>query len=138
MNITVDTARSYMETPYHHQARVKGKGVDCLGLIICVARELGWVACDYDVRGYRRLPDGHSLLRHLREHFPEVGESDLRPGDVVCVTYDKHPHHVGFVGDYPMGGLSMIHAAPQGVVEQRLAFTTGMRFVAGFRTPEGA
>lgn len=138
MNPVADAARRYIGTPYHHQARVIGKGIDCLGLLICVSRDLGWVAADYNVTGYRRLPDGHSLLRHLREHFPEVSESDLRPGDFVCVAFDKHPHHVGVVGDYHLGGLSLIHAAPQGVVEQRLVFTPYMRFMAGFRTPEVA
>lgn len=135
MNSTVATAREYIGTRYMHQARVKGVAVDCLGLIICVSREAGWVPSSYDVKGYRRLPDGHSLLAHLRAHFPEVSQADMRPGDVVCVAFDKHPHHVGFVGDYHLGGLSMIHAAPGGVVEQRLVFTSDMRFVAGFRTP---
>ena len=50
----VSQAREWIGTPYHHQARVRGAGVDCIGLLICVCRELGLVAPDFDVNGYAR------------------------------------------------------------------------------------
>jgi hypothetical protein len=40
------------------------------------------------------------------------------------------------VGDYVHGGPSIIHAINgRGVVETRLMFSAGMRFVAGFALP---
>ena len=36
----VRMARTWLGTPYHHQGRVKGAGVDCGGLVIGVARFL--------------------------------------------------------------------------------------------------
>ncbi len=36
----VDVARSWVGTPYHHQASLKGVGTDCLGLVRGVYREL--------------------------------------------------------------------------------------------------
>ena len=36
----VTAARSWLGTPYHHQASVKGAGSDCLGLIRGIWREL--------------------------------------------------------------------------------------------------
>ena len=39
----VTAAREWIDTPFHHQARLKGVGVDCVGLVIGVARELALV-----------------------------------------------------------------------------------------------
>ena len=40
-NTIVTQARTWIGTPFHHQARLKGKGCDCLGLIVGVVDELG-------------------------------------------------------------------------------------------------
>ncbi len=45
----VRVARTWLGTPYHHQGRVKGAGVDCAGLSVGVAKELG--LSDVDVTG---------------------------------------------------------------------------------------
>lgn len=134
----VEIARSYLGTPYHHQARVRGVGIDCVGLLICVARELGTVPADFDITGYGRVPDGVSLLRYMSDGLQRVEQSDIQPGDCVCVSFAKHPQHVGIVGDYTHGGLSMIHATNKygKVLEHRLLFTPAMRFCAAFRFPE--
>lgn len=133
-----DIAREYLGTRYMHQGR-NAHGIDCVGLLICVARRLGAVPADFDINGYRREPDGFSLMHHLTERFRRIEEEeDMRPGDVVCVTFDRYPHHVGILGDYVWGGLSIIHAASKHgkVVETRLLFTQQMRFTAAFRFPE--
>ena len=132
---TVAIARRFIGTPYHHQARLEGHGVDCVGLVICVARELRIVPADWDVTGYSRIPDGAALMRHLRERLAEVDQVEMQPGDVVCVAFDKWPQHVGIVGDYVHGGLSMIHAdmIRGRVLETRLMFSPSMRFVSAFR-----
>ena len=131
----VAIARRYIGTPFHHQGRVPGVGLDCVGVLICVARDLGLVTPDFDVTGYHRQPDGHELMRHLSAHLEPVAQTDMQPGDIVCVAFDKHPQHVGIVGDYRHGGLSIIHAASKHgeVIETRLMFTPAMRFVAAFR-----
>jgi len=113
-------------------------GLDCVGVLICVAKEMGLVAADFDVTGYHRQPDGVVLMHHLSEHLERVEQAAMQPGDIVCVAFDKHPQHVGIVGDYRHGGLSIIHAASKHgeVVETRLMFTAAMRFVAAFRFKE--
>jgi cell wall-associated NlpC family hydrolase len=134
----VDFARSCIGTPYHHQGRLPGVGLDCVGLVLVAAKKAGAVDPSFDVAGYARLPDGHSLMRHLRERLREVGQKEMKPGDVVCVAFAKQPQHVGVVGDYRHGGLSLIHAdGSRGkVIETRLMFTERMRFVAAFRLME--
>jgi cell wall-associated NlpC family hydrolase len=132
----IQAARNYLGTPYLHQGRVRGPegGVDCVGLCVCVARDLGIVAPDWDITGYRRLPDGFSLMHHLRESMAaEV--SDFEFGDLIVLTYDRLPHHVGIVGDYHGGGFSLIHAngAARCVEERPLVYGQGMEFVTAFR-----
>ena len=39
----VDIAKTYLRTPYHHQGRVRGAGVDCGMLILNVFEEAGLV-----------------------------------------------------------------------------------------------
>lgn len=130
-----DVARQWIGTPYHHQARKPGVGLDCVGLLICAARELGQVPKDFDITGYRRVPDGFSLMRHMHEQFTKIEREEMTAGDYVCIAFDRFPHHVGIIGDYHLGGLSLIHAnSKTGKVEEsRLMFDDAMRFVAAFR-----
>lgn len=144
MNHIVDIARSYLGTPYHHQGRVKGPsgGVDCVGLMILVAREIGSKSRaepdSTDYTGYQRVPDGKSMMALLNAHMLPISREAMAPGDVVCVTFDKDPQHVGILGDYRHGGLSIIHAVSRygKVIESRLLFNEQLKFVAAFRFPD--
>lgn len=133
----VTAARQWLDTPFHHQARLKGVGVDCIGLVIGVARELALIAPDFDIAAYPRVPDGKTLLPLAREHMTEIERAVMQPGDVVVVSFDKDPQHFGILGDYRHGGLSIIHATsdPGRVIETRLMFSQQMKFVAAFALP---
>ena len=136
----VTLARGWVGTPFHHQARLKGVGVDCVGLVIGVARELGMVEPGFDVAAYQRTPDGASLMHLAELHMVRLPlGAVLAPGQVVVVSFDADPQHLGIVGDYRHGGLSIIHAAalarPGRVIETRLMFSRAMRFVAAFDLP---
>lgn len=136
-NRIVDAARGFVGVPYHHQGRNRF-GLDCVGLVIAVARELALVPDYFDITGYGRVPDGASLMKHLTENLEPVEQADMRTGDVVCVAFQQWPQHVGIVGDYVHGGHSIIHAdiARGRVLETRLMFSASMRFVAAFRFHE--
>jgi len=130
----VAEARTWLGTPWQHQQRMKGVAVDCAGLVIGVARALGLVETDFDVGGYMRQPDG-SMLPLLCSYMDPVPSSAMAPGDVIAFAIAADPQHVGILGDYRHGGLSVIHAAsrPGLVVETRLMFHRRMRFAAAFR-----
>ena len=82
----IDVARSWLATPYQHQASVKGIGADCLGLIRGVYQEI-----------YGREPErvpayapdwaeagGQEKLRDAgRRHLEEIDPASAREGDVV-------------------------------------------------------
>jgi cell wall-associated NlpC family hydrolase len=48
----VAEALTWLHTPYHHHARVKGAGVDCVWLLIEVYRKFGFVSEDFDPGNY--------------------------------------------------------------------------------------
>jgi len=134
----VAAARAWLGTPFHHQARLQGVGVDCVGLVIGVARTLGLVAPDFDVDAYPRQPDGKSLMHLVQMHMRGLhADEAMQPGDVVVVRFDRDPQHLGILGDYRHGGLSIIHAAaePGRVIETRLLFSQSMQFVQAFALP---
>jgi cell wall-associated NlpC family hydrolase len=134
----VAAARKWIDTPFHHQARLKGVGVDCVGLVIGVARELGLVSAGFDVDAYPRVPDGRSLMHLTDLHMTRLaGKDAMQPGDVVVVSFDKDPQHLGILADYRHGGLSIVHAAGQTgrVIETRLMFSHSMKFVAAYSLP---
>lgn len=132
----VTAARAQMGVPWRHQGRLPGRALDCAGLVICVARELGLVAPDFEVTGYTRTPDG-TMLDWCRRYCTPIGAPEL--GALAVIVCQRQPQHLGIVGDYVHGGLSLIHAStaakPARVVEHRLMWTTAMRLVAAFRLP---
>lgn len=116
----VAEARSWLNTRFHHQARLKGYGCDCVGLIIGVRKALG--ISDYDTTNYSRIPDGFLLKSLCDANMKKIEFSELRPGDVALFNFGGHPQHLAIIGDYRHGGLSIIHAysIAHKVVEHRL------------------
>lgn len=136
----VSAARLLIGTPYLHQGRVPGPegGTDCIGVPVMVAWMRKMKPLSWNVSGYRRIPDGHSLLRRLRaEMADEVTEEAMQPGDLAVFDWGRYPHHVGIIGDYHLGGLSLIHADNRTgkVIEQRLVIVHPVRFVTAFKFP---
>src|SRR3712207_1849739 len=86
-------ARSWIGTPYHHQASLKGVGCDCLGLLRGV-----WRA----VMGREpELPPPYSpdwaeaggadtLVEAARRHLIEVEDGKFEPGDVLLFRFREH------------------------------------------------
>lgn len=106
----IDQARTWLGTPWHHQGRLKGAGVDCIGLIVGVARELGYAVDDYT--DYQRFPDGVTMSAELHKQLRPT----TRPmaGDIVCFRITRLPQHVAII----TGPNTLIHAyQPYGVVE---------------------
>lgn len=122
----LESARSFLGTPFRHQGRVKGVGVDCAGLVVQVAKETGY--SDYDYSGYGRQPDGRTLVTVMDANLQSIAIADIRPGDVLVMRFDREPQHLGIVTDYgdhygiAPGVLGLIHSYMDArkVVEHRL------------------
>ena len=142
-----EQARSWLGTRWHHQGRLKKStrdkgGVDCIGLVIGVMRELEMydakgekLLADYDRKDYSALPDGHRLRADIEVHFRQIDTRDMRPGDLLLLRFQENPQHVGFVTDYVHGGLGIIHchARAKKVVEHDLSDKWRKLIVAAYR-----
>lgn len=134
----VDTARTWLGTPFHHQARVKGICCDCLGLVVGVVGELGMkdrngqLLAGYDEVVYSKEPDGAYLTQKLTDLLEETKEPQA--GDLALFSVRDNPQHLAIITDYE-GGLGMVHAyAPaRKVVEHRLDDDWNSRLVKVFR-----
>lgn len=129
----VATARRYLHVRWLHQGR-SALGLDCVGHVVRVVHDLG--LSTFDIANYGRLPSGELLLKLASEHAQRVDEP-LMPGHLVVLRFKGLAQHLAFVGDYPLGGLSLIHAMAQSrrVVEHRLDDTWAARIVAVYRVP---
>jgi len=117
----VQAARAWLDTPFLHQGRVLGKGVDCAGVVIKVAHVLGLSA--FDAFNYSRSPDGVTLRSALDEHMDVVEFKAMAVGDVVLMSFLRQPQHLAIVT--AVDPFYILHSdafAPGGgrVVEHRL------------------
>ena len=109
-------ARTWIGTPYHHAADVKGIGVDCGMLLIRVFADCGLIDF-FDPRPYAQ--DWH-LHRAEEMYKTFVGERALPvanplPGDIILFKFGRCVSHGGIVTR--IDPLTIIHAFhPAGVV----------------------
>ncbi len=111
-SIIVAQARTWLGTPFHHQARLKGKGCDCLGLIVGVVDEMGLkdahgrLLSSYDEITYPKEPDGAYLIDKLTDILIEVPIADARAGDLALFKVRENPQHLAILTDYENNGYA--------------------------------
>lgn len=126
-------ALEYIDTPFKHQGRLKGKGLDCCGLVVCVAKELG-VYKGGDRFDYSRIPDGQMMLNNLREHLIEVDLNNIQQGDILLMRFENEPQHVAIY----LGNEEIIHSYGTlgKVTKHRYDEDWKSKTIAAFRFPE--
>jgi cell wall-associated NlpC family hydrolase len=87
----IETAKKYLGTPYHHQGRSK-HGIDCAGLILCIAKDLNMVPPEYDWFNYSREPDGVSLIQEIEQWCTPTEQ--WQPGDLLVFKIKINPRHL--------------------------------------------
>lgn len=126
----VAEARRWLGTPYHHEGRVLGHGVDCIGLVLCVAQACG-VAVD-EQTGYARVPDEARLLAGLDRYALRVPLDQAQPGDIVAIPFIRKVRHLAILTD-----KGMIHAyeTAGGVVEHAVNDRWRRQFSRAYSLP---
>lgn len=134
-------ARTWMGTPFHHQAALKGVGCDCAGLI----RGVG-VACGVlDLpphrwrphASYSRTPNPRRMERVLRMLLRPIAIEDLQVGDVLWMGWrPRLPMHLGLLAERG-GRYMLIHATADigRVVEHGLTGDWRARIHSAWRYP---
>jgi NlpC/P60 family putative phage cell wall peptidase len=97
-------ARSWIGTPWLHQASCKGVGADCIGFgagvaAACGSAEAKRFLATPEWRRYGRHPEADFLFRVCDELMDRIEISAATVGDVLVFNCGKHPMHFGIVGD---------------------------------------
>ncbi|GLK47286.1 hypothetical protein GCM10017620_02590 [Brevundimonas intermedia] len=140
----VAAARSWLGTPYRHQASVKGVGADCLGLVRGLWREvvgaeperLPAYSPDWAETGGRE-----TLLEAAGRCLKPVPVEAMRAGDVLLFRMSQGAavKHCAILSDCGGPELRMIHAYwGRAVVESWMGMWWRRRLVAAFRFPKEA
>ncbi|MDF2097320.1 C40 family peptidase [Aquibaculum arenosum] len=104
----VAEARGWIGVRYRHQGRLKASGVDCVGLAVGVARELGLAVADR--LDYPRRPDPETLRAGLAEQLLEIDPAAALPGDLLRLAPGGKATHVGICSRLADGRPGLIHA----------------------------
>lgn len=101
----VTRARALLGTPWHHQGRLPGVGLDCIGIVVCIAHARGYF--EFDDTNYGRNPTDDRLERYLDQFFlRQAGPPfsfPLAPGLVLLFEHpDTGRQHVAISTDAGM------------------------------------
>lgn len=98
----VAQCRTYVDVPFWHRGRSR-MGIDCVGLPICAATDLGRAVVGDCA--YQRDFDPNWLFRALRANCEQVAKDAAQPGDIMVFCIYGSPRHVGVY----LGYNRMIH-----------------------------
>jgi NlpC/P60 family putative phage cell wall peptidase len=104
----VGEARTWLNTPYHHQASIKGVGVDCIMLMVEVYKTCGLLDADCDPRPYTHdwhLHRSDEIYLGGIEAYAEPVQTP-QPGDIAVFQFGRCVSHAAIVVEWPL----VIHA----------------------------
>lgn len=130
----VHEARKYVGTKFIHQGRLLGAGVDCIGVIVGVAKSLN-LQC-HDVKSYSKMPHVNELLPELEKSLCPVDIDKIKPGDILVFWINRRtkiPQHLAIMTDK---GMIHTYQSVEKVVEHGLTKKWLRRLVAAFKFNE--
>jgi NlpC/P60 family putative phage cell wall peptidase len=133
----VSIARTWLGTPYHYQASLRGVGTDCIGLVRGIYRELHGrepEAVPPYTRDWAEATGEETLISAARRHLIEIGPNAVAPGDVLVFRYRSRAvaKHAAILTT----PATMIHAI-EGAPVSEVAYSPWWRrhLAAAFRFP---
>ena len=117
---TVEEARTWLRTPYHKGAHVKGAGVDCGTILFEIYRAAGFISAQDQEIFNRLVPVGQDwfchtteekyvklVLRHAHQVLKNISYRtlDAQPGNIAVTHHSadgKLWNHGGIVTKWPM------------------------------------
>lgn len=136
----VEEAKTWINTPYHHEGRMKGVGVDCAQLLYAVYQACSIIP-KFDIPHYPRDWHFHRdterylgfVIDHTIEKPSAVDRTPL-PGDVILWKFGRCFSHGAIVSEWP----NVIHA----YINRRCDFedvskATYLRFIGENITDQG-
>lgn len=110
-------------------------GVDCVGLLIMVARDLG--IADFDTSAYSRRPDVQRFDALMRESgCRRIAHAKMAHGDIVRVSEDGWPVHCAIYDASAPGWIIHATARIKSVVREPLDAVRDRQITSVWRFPE--
>ena len=101
----VEAARETLGTPFRHQGRLLGEGLDCAGMVVYAARRAGYDV--FDIEGYGPNPANGQLedALDMQTCLYQVPVPMRESGDLLLLRFLGEPQHLAICA-----GSTMIHA----------------------------
>lgn len=95
-NEFVAAARNYLGVKFKHQGRSR-RGVDCVGLVICAARDIGF-NLEPGILNYAPNP-GMTFYEQIKLYpfVYEISEQEAATGDLILIKHMGMPIHVAII-----------------------------------------
>jgi hypothetical protein len=142
----VQKARECLGTPFRDQGRIKGLGLDCLGIVLWTCAALGLrdragapiQIDDYPDRG--GAPVGDFMLEECKRRLVEKPIGDpLEAADVLVMSISKDPTHLAIVAEVAgLEGIIHAYAGSIGKVSEHVLDLKWRRRIRGVFTLPGA
>lgn len=101
----VSEAKTWLDTPYHHRARVKWAGVDCAQILIGVFAGVGLInefePADYP-RDWMLHREEDRFRAIVRQHADQIEPAAVLPGDVALYLVGKCYAHGAVIIEWPL------------------------------------
>ncbi|MDJ0579101.1 NlpC/P60 family protein [Crocosphaera sp.] len=99
VNKFLKEADEWVGTPRMDGQCKKQVGCDCVGLLIGVAKEIGYLPGDYKEPNYYQTARGDSLVKILEKHLKltDRTKDSFIVGDIVVIEYGNQLTHVGII-----------------------------------------
>ncbi|MFZ0953106.1 MAG: NlpC/P60 family protein [Candidatus Sulfotelmatobacter sp.] len=107
----VAEARSWIGTPFVHDAEVKGAGVDCAHIVNAVFSTAGKIQSvkfphyKQDWWKHATDPEQH-IVENYKKLFREIPVKDVKPGDIVVMFLGKAWAHSAIVSEVTNGEVT--------------------------------
>lgn len=100
----LNAAETWLHTPWHPNAALKGIGADCVGFIEGVSNDLGLYL--KAPRNYKPLATDYLAVEYLNEFYTPKYDNNYSPGDLLLFEHFGFPSHFAFY----CGNDIIIHA----------------------------
>lgn len=136
----IAAAKSYEGAPYRHLGRSR-LGTDCLGLLVCAAKDAGLLAPERDWLNYTPHAADYTIVEEMEESglFDRLPAwQDARPGDIILQKFHaRYPaSHILIVTKFDGSYWWALHSPRKSkrVIEQRIGHAE--RCFAAYRFKE--
>ncbi len=93
----VTEARRWLGTPFKHQGRIIGEGVDCVGVLIAIAYRFDYAGGYEDPCDYPAQPHTDYMERMLNHYLEPVRRVDRQPADILTFAFKRNLQHVAIL-----------------------------------------